>query len=175
MNIDVRQACENDLDEIEQLFNDLNDYLACHVNYPRWSKGVYPLREHAREAIAKGSFYVAVADGKIAGTASYETYQGDPYREVNWNTDFDVPVFVIEKLAVHPEFFGCGVGKALLDYSCVIGRQQGKKAVRLDTFEENIPAARLFEKCGFSYCGTVDLGLEEIYGLKWYKVFEKLL
>jgi len=38
-----------------------------------------------------------------------------------------------------------------------------------------LPAVRLYEKCGFKYMGMVDLGLEEIYGLKWYKVFERVL
>lgn len=47
--------------------------------------------------------------------------------------------------------------------------------IRLDTYEENAPAASLYEKSGYSYRGLVDLGLEEVYGLKWYKVFEKLL
>ena len=49
------------------------------------------------------------------------------------------------------------------------------KAIRLDTYEENLPTAQLYEKCGYKYMGLVDLGLEEIYGLKWYKVFEKVL
>ncbi len=33
----------------------------------------------------------------------------------------------------------------------------------------------LYERCGFAYRGTIDLGLEELYGLKWYHVYEKLL
>ena len=47
--------------------------------------------------------------------------------------------------------------------------------IRLDTYEENAPAASSYAKSGYSYRGLVDLGLEEVYGLKWYKVFEKLL
>jgi len=78
-------------------------------------------------------------------------------------------------LAVLPDYFGCGIGKALLEYAEVIGRQKVAKAIRLDTYEENLPAVRLYEKCGFKYIGLVDLGLEKIYGLKWYKVFEKVL
>ena len=31
----------NDIDEIEQLYNDLNDYLAAGVNYPGWRKGIF--------------------------------------------------------------------------------------------------------------------------------------
>lgn len=140
----IRSATASDIDAIEYLYNDLNDYLATHENYPRWKKGIYPIRE-------------------------------DAYRTVEWQVEFDIPVIVICKLAVLPEYFGRGVGKALLDYAEVVGRHQGAKAIRLDTYEENLPAVRLYEKCGFKYMGLVDLGLEEIYGLKWYKVFEKVL
>lgn len=175
MDIMVRIATENDIDYIEHLYNDLNDYLAMHENYPRWKKGVYPIREHAEEALTEGNLHVAVIDGKIAGTVVYSNEQEEAYRSANWQIKFDVPVIIISKLAVLPEFFGCGVGKALLDYAELIGRKKDAKAIRLDTYEENLPAVRLYKKCGYKYIGLVDLGLEEIYGLKWYKVFEKVI
>lgn len=151
MDIIVRMATANDMDAVEHLYNDLNDYLATHENYPRWKKGVYPIREDAEEALAKGSLYVAIADGKVAGTVVYSSDQENAYQTVKWQIAFDVPVLIICKLAVLPEFFGCGVGKALLDYAEVIGRQQGAKAIRLDVYEENLPAVRLYEKCDFMY------------------------
>lgn len=173
MDIVVRIATVNDIDAIEHLYDGLNDYLVTHKNYPHWKKGVYPIRKDAEEALAKGNLYVAIIDGKVAGTVVYSNEQEEAYRAVEWQIEFDVPVIIICKLAVLPEYFGCGVGKALLDYAEVIGRQQGVKAIRLDAYEENLPSVRLYEKCGFKYIGLVDLGLEEIYGLKWYKVFEK--
>ena len=175
MNILIRAATGNDIDEVERLYNDLNDYLAVHENGPRWKKGVYPLREHAEEALSNGTLYVAVIDEKIAGTAVYSRKQGDVYQEIKWQTAFDVPVIVICKLAVHPDYLSCGVAKALLNYAVLLGKEQGIKAIRLDTYEENFPAIKLYEKCGFKYMGRIDLGLEEIYGLKWYKVYEKLV
>lgn len=48
------------------------------------------------------------------------------------------------------------------------------KSIRLDVYEDNMPAIKLYEKCGFKYIDTVDLGLGE-YGLHWFKLFEKLL
>lgn len=121
MNITVRKATIQDINAVEYLYNHLNDYLATHVNYPRWKKGVYPIREDAETALREANLYVAVAHGEV------------------------------------------------------IGKQQGARAIRLDTYEDNLPAARLYEKCGFRYMGLVDLGLEELYGLKWYRVFEKVL
>ena len=175
INIAVRLATENDIDAIEYLYDALNDYLASHENYPRWKKGIYPIREDAEEALAKGNLYVAIKDGKVAGTVVYSTDQENIYRAIEQQIEFDAPVIVIRKLAVLPDYFGCGIGKALLEYAEVIGRQKVAKAIRLDTYEENLPAVRLYEKCGFKYIGLVDLGLEKIYGLKWYKVFEKVL
>ena len=175
MNIIIRKAVESDIDEVERLYNELNDYLTAHENYPRWKKGVYPARKHAEDALGEESLYVAVKDGIIVGTVVYSDEQGDVYRSVEWQIDFDVPVVVICKLAVSPLYFQDGIGQALLEYAVIYGRQQGAKAIILDTYEENLPAVRLYEKCGFDYRGLVDLGLEEIYGLKWYKVFEKVL
>ena len=82
---------------------------------------------------------------------------------------------MIHVLAVHPDFFRMGVGTARLDYACNMGRENGVGAVRLDVYEKNSSAIHLYESCGFLYRGTIDLGLEELYGLKWYHVYEKIL
>lgn len=117
MNIVVRIATANDIDAIENLYNELNYYLETHENYPCWKKGVYPIREDAEEALVKEDLYVAIINGNIAGTVVYSNEQEGAYREVEWQIEFDVPVITICKLAVHPKYFGCGVGKALLDYA----------------------------------------------------------
>ena len=82
---------------------------------------------------------------------------------------------MIHVLAVHPDFFRMGIGTALLEYACDMGRKNGVGAVRLDVHEKNFSAIHLYESCGFSYRGNIDLGLEELHGLKWYRVYEKLL
>ena len=159
MDIRIRLASKNDIDAIEKLWDELNDYLAEHENYPRWKKGVYPLREHAEEGIAESSLYVAVDNERVIGTIVYSREQEQAYQSVKWQVDYNVPVMIIGKLAVHPDYFGCSVGKELLDYASIIGKQQGIKAIRLDTYEENLPAIRLYKKCGFKDMGLVDLGL----------------
>lgn len=175
MEILVRPASAADLDAIERLYNELNDYLASHINYPGWKKGSYPLRRDAEEGLQSGTLYVAESGGEIAGTVMYLSEQGEPYRTVNWQLPFDAPVVVLHVLAVHPRHQGSGVGRALMDYAEVLGRERSALAVRLDTYKDNLPACRLYEKCGYSYRGLVDLGLEEKYGLKWYRTYEKLL
>ena len=175
MGLRIRKATREDLDAVEALYNALNDYLAVHENGPRWSRGVYPLREHAEEGLAEGQLYVAELDGHIAGTVIYQEEQGDVYRQVDWQLPFETPAVVIHILAVHPDFFRQGVASALLDYAAEFGRSHGARTVRLDTYEENTAACRLYERCGFRKMARIDLGLEEIYGLKWYFAYEKVI
>ncbi len=175
MNTFIRKATIHDIDEIECLYDDLNDYLEEHENGPRWKKGVYPVRVNAEEALGESTLYVAVIDEKIVGTVVLSRKQDEAYKEVDWQIEYDVPVFVVGVLAVHPNYLGRGVAQSLLNYATVLGKECGIKAIRLDTYEENIPAAKLYEKCGFTYMGLLDLGLEELYGLKWYKVYERLI
>ena len=175
MKIHIRKATAADLDSIELLYNDLNDHLAAHTNYPGWRKGSYPLRSDAEEGLSNDTLYVAEIDGTIAGTVMYLRTQDPSYQTADWQIPYDSPVLTLHILAVHPAYQGQGVGRALMDYAETLAKQRGVLAVRLDTHEGNAPACRLYESCGYSMRGLVDLGLYEKYGLKWYKTFEKLI
>lgn len=175
MNMVIEPGKTEDIDELERLYNELNDALAAGINYPGWRKGAYPVRENANEGIRTGCLYVARCEGRIAGTVilSHEPEEG--YHTAAWKTDAGYDkIIVIHTLAVHPAFTGRGIGKALMEFSVSYSRQIGMAAVRLDVYENNTPAIRLYESCGFEYTGTVDLGYGE-YGLDWFKLYEKLL
>lgn len=64
----IRLGVEKDIDKLEELYNELNDYLEAHVNYPGWKKGVYPIRDDAIAGIKDGSLYVSTISGKIVGS-----------------------------------------------------------------------------------------------------------
>ena len=61
-----------------------------------------------------------------------------------------------------------------MDFSIEHSIKLGAKSIRLDVYEGNIPAIKLYEKCGFKYIDTVDLGLGN-YGLNWFRLYEKML
>lgn len=52
--------------------------------------------------------------------------------------------------------------------------QQHMKAIRVDVYEKNVPAISLYEKYGFQYIDTVDLGYSE-FGLDEFKLYQKLI
>lgn len=175
MEIRVRKAEREDLDAIEELYGRVGDAEKDRPDGPRWKRGVYPLRQDAEEGLAAGALYAAELDGRIAGTVILLREQDSAYGQADWQIPLEEPVFVVHTLAVDPAYSRLGVGRALLGYAAEIGRQQGLRAIRLDVYEENQRAVRFYEACGYRCCGRIDLGLEEVYGLKWYLAYEKLL
>jgi ribosomal protein S18 acetylase RimI-like enzyme len=175
MEINVELGQTKDIDELEQLYNDLNDYLAEGINYPGWIKGIYPVRQNAIDGINNGNLYVAKYNGKIVGSVILSHKPEPAYYEATWEFESDYSdVFVIYTFVVHPDFLKCGIGKALMDFCAEYAIKSHARSIRLDVYEGNVPAIRLYEKCGFKYIDKVDLGLGE-YGLNWFKLYEKLL
>ena len=54
----IEKGCLNDINELECLYNDLNDYLETHINFPGWKKGVYTVKETALRGIEEGNLLV---------------------------------------------------------------------------------------------------------------------
>lgn len=175
MDIIIELGKENDIDELEQLYNELNDHLEKEVNYPGWKKGVYPIRQNAIDGVENANLYVAKHKGIIVGSFILSHEPELAYYKAKWGFDSDYSdVFVIYTFVVHPNFLKCGVGKALIDFSIKCSIKSEVKAIRLDVYEGNIPAIKLYEKCDFKYIDTVDLGLGN-YGLDWFRLYEKIL
>jgi len=175
MDTVIELGNENDIDELENLYNDLNDYLAAGVNYPGWKKGIYPIRQDAVDGIKNRNLYVAKHNGKIIGSIILNHKPETAYYNVKWEIESDYSdIIVIHTFAVHPEFMKSGIGEKLIDFAVEYSIQSNIKSIRLDVYENNIPAINLYKKCGFKYIDTVDLGLGN-YGLNWFKLFEKII
>jgi len=164
-----------DIDELEKLYDDLNDHLSTTTNYPGWIKGIYPIRKNAVSGIKDSSLYVVRCDSKIVGSVILDHQPEEAYKDVKWKVDVDYSlIFVVRTFLVHPAFLQRGIGRALLDYSFDLAQKSGMKSIRLDVYEKNLPAILLYEKCGFEYIDTVDLGLGN-YGLDWFSLYEKVI
>ena len=64
---------------------------------------------------------------------------------------------VIHLLAVHPDFQGRGLAKALLQSAVERSRSKGDRVLRLDTLTWNLPGRRLYEGFGFNWRGDFEL------------------
>lgn len=160
---------------VAALYDAVCDTLRAGENYPGWEKGEYPTRKDAEEGETAGELFVAEDGGKIIGTMMLREEQEPAARSARWQQALaEEEQLTIYTFAVLPERTGQGVGKALLEYAGKYAADRGKKALRLDVHDINMPAIRLYESCGFRHIDTVDLGYGK-YGLKWFRLYEKLL
>lgn len=54
----IEKGTVRDIDALESLYDDLNDYLESGINYCGWKKGIYPVRETAIIAIKANTLFV---------------------------------------------------------------------------------------------------------------------
>jgi GNAT superfamily N-acetyltransferase len=171
----IEPGTPSDIDELERLYDDLNDYLSCGINYPGWIKGVYPVREIAQAGVAEGSLFVARQGGRIAGSVILSHEPAPAYHTVNWQIEADyADVIIIRTLVIHPACLRAGIGTKIFEFIDAYSMSRQMKSMRLDVFEKNLPAIRLYEKRGFAYVDTVDLGLGQ-YGLDHFRLYERLV
>ena len=171
----IKKGTKYNIEEIESLYNDLNDYLDSHINYPGWKKGIYPVKETAINGIQEGNLYVIRDSNRIVGTVILRHEQELGYSKANWNINLDYEdILVIYTFAVHPKYLKKGIGKRLMDFIIQYSEEMNIKAIRLDVYEKNKPAIKLYKKYGFEYIDTIDLGYSE-YGLDKFELYQKLL
>ncbi|MGL5439917.1 MAG: GNAT family N-acetyltransferase [Filifactoraceae bacterium] len=173
--MNIRKATKSDLDQVENLYNELCDYLDEHENYPGWKKGVYPIRDDAEKGLRENTLFVVQKDENIVGTFVLKHEPEEGYKDVEWLTINDYShIYVINTLAVHPKHLKYGIGGEILKFIENVAKEEKCISLRLDVVKGNLPAELLYQKNGYHFIGTVSLGYEE-YGLPWYNLYEKVL
>lgn len=177
-SIQIIPATAEHLDGVQRLYSAVTTALENSGNPAGWFKDVYPIREDATAALAQNTLFVALLDWQVAGTTVLNQRPEPGYvaAQVDWQMSAaDDEILVIHTLAVHPDFQNCGVGRQLVEFAESHARQKKLKAIRFDTYVQNTPAQQLYERLGYSYRGTYDIGYAEKYGLELFKLYEKVL
>lgn len=170
----VRKGTKEDIDALSLLYDELIDVLNQDINYPGWKKGIYPTREDALLGIEEECLFVVEDQHHIIGTFMLRHTGEKGYHGVDWHVQLDnQQVLVIYTFAVHPAFLHQGVGESMLGWIIEYAKQNKIKALRLDVYQKNLPAIHLYEKMGFEYITTVDLGYGE-YGLDNFRLYQYL-
>jgi len=109
------------------------------------------------------AIFLAYADGELAGQI----------RMLKWWNGYAY----VDDLAVEPRFRKFGIGRALLERGIEWARDKGLYGVMLETQDINVPACRLYQKCGFELGGfdrnvykALNPSTDEI-ALYWYLKF----
>lgn len=171
----IRKGKNTDIDELKNLYDELNDYLEATINYPGWIKHIYPVRETAMKGINDGTLFVLQINDTIAGSIILNNEPEEAYNQAKWKVDTDYKeILIVRTLVVHPDFMDQGIASRLMDFSKEYAYEQKIKSIRLDVSVNNTAAIKLYEKHGYEYIGTVDLGLDYEH-LKWFRLYELLL
>lgn len=149
-------ASAKETELVGNLYDLVNDYFEKHVNYcyPNWQKGKYPVLADAQRTLEDKTLYVLKSHGEILGAMVINHCQHPEYRKISWTIQVpDERVMTIHTLVVHPDYRECGLGEKLVRFGIDFSKDSGAKTIRLDTHYKNVPARRLYEKCGFKSLG----------------------
>ena len=84
-------------------------------------------------------FYVYIEDGTVAGYMGLYAVAGEGS---------------VTNVATHPDHRKKGVGYALVQNALRVAEALSLESITLEVRESNIPAQRLYEKCGFERVGV---------------------
>lgn len=146
----IRTAVLDDVDLIEDAYNEHFRYETEHKAYTVFKKGVYPTRADAERAINLGTMYVYEENGNIGGSIIIDKVQPTEYADIPWKGNFSKDeVMVIHLLMVRPSMSGKRIATLLIGYAVELAKTYNCKTLRLDTGSQNIPAVSLYKKNGF--------------------------
>ena len=170
----IYQARVDETEEIIDFYYDIIDHQDEREFGPMWTKDVYPTRGDLAGDVENGAMHIGRVDGRIA-CAAVITGNDEIYDDVDWPTKVSPEeVGVIHLLVVHSDFTGRGVAKKLVSYCADVCRTQGRKVIRLDVLKGNLPAERLYPKCGFKLVAEQQIFYEDT-GLADFLLYEMVL
>ncbi len=171
----IRIASEDEYLSVRAFYHEMTDWLETAKYGPGWKKDIYPSPDELKSALRNKELWVAEENGKYIASMILNSCSNEEYSQIEWQVPAsDDEVLLIHALGVMPDYHGTGVSRRMVEHAISIAKRQGKKAMRLDVLDGNIPAERLYPKFGFMYIDTIKMFYEDT-GLTYYKLYELAL
>ncbi|MDO4339057.1 MAG: GNAT family N-acetyltransferase [Eubacteriales bacterium] len=159
----IRKATIEDIPAVAQSYQELFRHEAVHGSTTNWAEGLYPTKDTAAQAFDANTLYVLEETGAVYGSVILDQTQPPEYGEIDWAYPAEpAKVVVIHTLCICPSQAGKGYGRQMVSFALEKALQLGCKAVRLDTWEGNHPAASLYESMGFRLAGSAPMCLHGV-------------
>ncbi|MCI0550621.1 MAG: GNAT family N-acetyltransferase [Anaerolineae bacterium] len=177
MEIQIRQMDPQSIHQVDQFNRNsvVNSKLVLHLEENRLSYSMVTVEPYEKILSIDAEDYTTFIDNpqKVIFFADVDGKPAGQIKIVPWWNKFAY----IEELAVDTEFRGMGVGRALLTKAIEWAKQQSFPGITLETQDNNVPACRLYESCGFELRGFdthaykgLNPSTNEI-ALYWYLIF----
>lgn len=153
----IRKAVSTDLPAISAIYEAILDREEQGPVYTNWQRGKYPTVDTARGALDAGTLYVGEDGGVLWGVVNLNGEQLPEYDAIPWSIPAErEQVGVIHTLCIHPAQSGKGLARQMVAFCEKESRRLGKTVIRLDTWEGNLPANRLYPSLGYRYAGAAE-------------------
>ena len=153
----IRPAVAADLDGITAIYDAIPGREEAGPVYTNWQRGKYPTADTARQALEAGTLYVGEEDGFLWGVVNLNGIQLPEYDAILWTFPaVRNQVAVIHTLCIHPARAGRGLARRMVAFCEEEARRRGKAVMRLDTWEGNLPANRMYPALGYRYAGAAE-------------------
>lgn len=169
----IRKCSKDDIVAAGQFYDRTVKYLCEHINYPKWTYKEYPSENYVREMVEEESQFICVKDNRIVGAFVLNDDPQGAYENAPWSMQLPEGAYMIcHALASETAMQGTGIGQQMVSYCIDYAKKSGYRAIRLDVVPDNLPARKLYEKCGFQYVGDVDLerNIDEIPVFSMYEL-----
>ena len=154
----IKLCTEADIVIVGEFYDKAVKYLCENINYPKWTYKEYPSEGSVRAKTEAGHQFMCMEDDKVVGAFVLNDDPQGQYENAHWSNPLALGEYMVcHTLATDPDVQGKGIGRQMVEYCIDYAKSHGYKAVRLDVVPDNIPARKLYEKCGFQYLGDVDL------------------
>ncbi len=154
----IRRASPADLDEVLELFDAVQAWLADRGLKEQWGDAPFSKSENLRERFATwldaGNFRVLRRDRQIVGTLQFSSAPPEYARAALAEREADG---YLEAFAVHREYAGQGVGSELLGWAEQEAKRRHLKALYLDCWAENRALRAYYRRAGFREVDTLTL------------------
>ena len=126
----------------------------------QWDE-IYPNKEVLARDLQERTVHVAEISGEIGGFIVLNEIQSPEYQNVCWRNQGRI--LVVHRLTIAPIYQRRGLASFLMGFAENKAAAEGFDGIRLDSFIENRPACRLYEKRGYRPAGIVHLRKGEFY------------
>lgn len=163
----IRKARKEDIKSVSELYDAVHSAEECGQLTIGWDRNVYPVKETAAAALARGDLFVGETDtGTIIGAGIINKIQAEGYDKGSWRYPAaEQEVMVLHTLVIMPAVHDRGYGNAFVEFYENYAKEHDCPILRIDTNERNVRARRFYQKRGYQEAGIVRTsfnGLQDI-------------